>query len=80
MEKGYELPVSGEKTEDLKVPIINAEGNKIGEVDIIEAADGVTIDIIAEGLTPGKQGIHIHEKGNVHLQFLKQQVVIQSNR
>lgn len=60
---GTQLPVSGGNAEALKVPIINTDGNNIGEADITEGADGVTIAIKAEGLTPGQHGFHIHEKG-----------------
>ena len=62
-QKKNQQPVSGEKIEKVSGPILNAEGNKIGEVGFVETADGVTIDILAEGLTPGKKGIHIHETG-----------------
>ena len=63
MQKKSKLPVSGDKTETVNSPIINAEGNEIGEVTITETAVGMTIDIVAEGLTPGLHGTHIHEKG-----------------
>lgn len=58
-----QLPVSGERAEVIKVPIINTDGNEIGEADFTEDADGVTIAIKAEGLPPGEHGVHIHEKG-----------------
>lgn len=57
------LPVGGEKVETIEATLINTDGNKIGDVRIFEEADGVTIDVFAEGLPPGKKGIHIHEIG-----------------
>lgn len=57
------LPVSGGQEAAIKVPIINTDGHEIGKVDLTEGADGVTIAVKAEGLPPGKHGIHIHEKG-----------------
>lgn len=57
------LPVSGENTKSIVVPIINTEGNEIGETSFVEDGDGVTISIEAEGLPPGVKGIHIHETG-----------------
>jgi Cu-Zn family superoxide dismutase len=57
------LPVSGEITQPIKAPIMNTEGNEIGEASFVEGVDGVTISIQAEGLPPGVKGIHIHETG-----------------
>lgn len=57
------LPVSGDKTLTVTAPIINAEGLEIGVASFTETPDGMTIDIVAEGLTPGLHGTHIHEKG-----------------
>lgn len=66
-QKKSRVPVSGEKIENVAAPIINVEGKRIGEVEILETAEGMTIDILAEGLPPGKKGIHIHEKGECTL-------------
>ncbi|WP_318617798.1 superoxide dismutase family protein [Sporosarcina sp. YIM B06819] len=57
------LPVSGENTKSVVAPIMNTEGNEIGEVSFVESGDGVTIRIEAEGLPPGSKGIHVHETG-----------------
>lgn len=57
------LPVSGENAKSIVTPIINTEGNEIGEVSFVESGDGVTISIQAEGLPPGMKGTHIHETG-----------------
>ncbi|WP_329958818.1 superoxide dismutase family protein [Sporosarcina sp. G11-34] len=61
--KGAWLPVSGDISETVAAPILNAEGEKIGEATFDESKDGITIKIIAEGLPPGLHGTHIHEKG-----------------
>jgi Cu-Zn family superoxide dismutase len=58
---GVKLPVAGESVQSIAAPILNAKGNKIGEVKLVDGIDGVTINIQAEGLSPGKHGIHIHE-------------------
>ncbi|NYF25856.1 superoxide dismutase family protein [Sporosarcina sp. JAI121] len=58
---GVKVPVNGENAQSLTTPILNTEGNKIGVVNLSEGIDGVTINIQAEGLSPGKHGIHIHE-------------------
>ncbi len=60
---GVKLPVSGESVQSVDGTIVNTEGKKIGEVKLVEGIDGVTINIQAEGLSPGKHGIHIHETG-----------------
>ncbi|WP_203248222.1 superoxide dismutase family protein [Sporosarcina beigongshangi] len=57
------LAVSGENAKAIVTPIINTEGNEIGEARFTESGDGVTISIQAEGLPPGVKGIHIHETG-----------------
>lgn len=57
------IPVSGDKVLTITAPIINVEGAKVGETVFTETAEGMTIDIVAEGLTPGLHGTHIHEKG-----------------
>lgn len=57
------LPVSGESNKAIVALIMNTEGNQIGEASFVEAGDGVTISIQAEGLPPGIKGIHIHETG-----------------
>ncbi|WP_342514165.1 superoxide dismutase family protein [Sporosarcina sp. FSL K6-1522] len=57
------LPVSGEKMQSVVAPILNTEGNQIGEVSFTEEEDGVIIELAAEGLPPGTKGIHIHETG-----------------
>ena len=64
--KGAWLPVSGDNAQSVAAPILNAEGKKIGEATFTESADGVTINITAEGLPPGLHGTHIHEKGHMY--------------
>ena len=62
-QKGAWIPVSGDSPKMIEAPILNVEGDKIGEVTFIESAEGVAINITAEGLSPGEHGTHIHEKG-----------------
>lgn len=57
------VPVSSEQISPIVAPIINTKGEEIGEVSFVETDKGVTIDILADGLPPGKHGTHIHEKG-----------------
>ncbi|KXH80876.1 superoxide dismutase family protein [Sporosarcina sp. HYO08] len=57
------VPVSGGSEQMAVAPLINTKNEKIGEVSFVEGKDGVTIAVIAEGLPPGKKGIHIHETG-----------------
>lgn len=57
------MPVSGEKVKSVAAPILNTEGEEIGEVSFVESGDGVTISIQAEGISPGVHGVHIHETG-----------------
>lgn len=57
------LPVSGKSSNMLKSVLINTDGNEIGEVTLKEGEDGLSIDVVAEGLPPGEHGFHIHEKG-----------------
>ena len=63
MQKKTKLPVSGDKVENLSAPIINIDGDEIGEVTLTENGKGLIIGIRAEGLKPGLHGTHIHEKG-----------------
>lgn len=57
------VPVSGKGADMIEAPLINTDGNKIGQVTLTEGNDGVTIHVKAKDLTPGLHGFHIHEKG-----------------
>lgn len=48
----------------LDVPLVDAAGDAVGLATFTEGEDGVTIRILAEGLTPGEHGWHLHEFGN----------------
>lgn len=63
VKKDAKVPVSGENVKSVEAPIVNTEGESIGEVSFVEAKDGVTITIDAEGFTPGIKAVHIHETG-----------------
>ncbi len=43
--------------------ILNSEGEPIGTAQLLEAEDGVRIDLKVSGLAPGPHGFHIHENG-----------------
>ncbi|HEY0827875.1 MAG TPA: superoxide dismutase family protein [Bacilli bacterium] len=45
------------------VDLLNTKGEKIGTATLMQAAGGVKVAVKASGLTPGKHGIHFHEKG-----------------
>ncbi|GIN20677.1 MAG TPA: superoxide dismutase family protein [Bacillus bacterium] len=47
----------------INIPLINTEGEKVGEAELSENSKGVAIHVRAEGLEPGKRAIHIHETG-----------------
>jgi Cu-Zn family superoxide dismutase len=48
----------------LDVPLVNAAGDAVGLATFTEGDDGVTIRVLAEGLTPGEHGWHLHQFGN----------------
>ncbi len=45
------------------VPLIDATGAAVGLATFSEDADGVTLALLIEGLTPGEHGWHLHEMG-----------------
>lgn len=57
------MPVSGEKIEAIVSPLLNTKGKVIGEVTLVQETEGVMINVQAEDLPVGLQGIHIHETG-----------------
>ena len=47
----------------LDVPLIDASGNAVGLATFTENADGVTVHLLIQGLSPGEHGWHLHEFG-----------------
>jgi len=50
-------------TTALDVPLIDASGNAVGLATFTENADGVTVHLLIQGLSPGEHGWHLHEFG-----------------
>ena len=44
--------------------LMDAAGNRIGIISLVEHNKGVQITINARGLTPGEHGLHIHKVGH----------------
>ena len=47
----------------LDVPLIDANGDAVGLATFTENADGVTVHLLLQGLSPGEHGWHLHEFG-----------------
>ncbi len=47
----------------LDVPLIDASGEAVGLATFTDDADGVTVRLLVEGLSPGEHGWHLHEFG-----------------
>ena len=45
------------------VPLVNASGQRIGEVRGGDSAEGAVLQIVAQGLPAGTHGMHIHDVG-----------------
>lgn len=61
--ENLKVPVSSQQPAEIQAPLINTNGDEIGEVTVTEGKNGVIIQIEAEKLSPGMHGFHIHEKG-----------------
>ncbi|MBN6186669.1 superoxide dismutase family protein [Aneurinibacillus sp. BA2021] len=51
------------------VHIVDAKGKQIGHAVLTEEQEGVKVQIEVRGLTPGKHGLHVHEKAFVNNDF-----------
>ena len=47
----------------LQTPLVNSEGQTIGQAVLMETAAGVLVHVEAQGLPPGWHALHIHEYG-----------------
>jgi len=56
-------PIATPAAVALDVPLIDANGDAVGLATFTENADGVTVHILVEGLSPGEHGWHLHEFG-----------------
>jgi Cu-Zn family superoxide dismutase len=56
-------PVATPTAVALDVPLIDANGDAVGLATFTENADGVTVHLLVEGLSPGEHGWHLHEFG-----------------
>lgn len=55
---------SGAKAPSAVADLKNAKGERIGTATFYPASEGARLVVDVHGLTPGKKGIHIHEKGS----------------
>lgn len=60
-EKEEAVPTSSKSP--VNISLINREGEKTGEAELVETDKGVAIRVMAQGLEPGIKAIHVHEKG-----------------
>ncbi|MEW6658543.1 MAG: superoxide dismutase family protein [Thermodesulfobacteriota bacterium] len=56
----------GPTPEKAKATLVNAQGQKVGEAQLVETPHGVKITLKVENLPPGVHAFHIHEKGDCH--------------
>jgi Cu-Zn family superoxide dismutase len=56
-------PIATPTTAALDVPLIDASGEAVGLATFSEDADGVTVHLLIQGLSPGEHGWHLHEFG-----------------
>lgn len=57
------IPESNEGDPGASARLLNASGQPIGRVNLVEDDDGVHIVIGATGLPAGEHGVHVHESG-----------------
>jgi superoxide dismutase, Cu-Zn family len=52
------------QAQSANAPLVNAEGEEIGNVALTQMEQGVRIDVQAEGVPAGTHAFHIHETGD----------------
>src|SRR5918997_1641422 len=56
-------PIATPAAVALDVPLIDAAGDAVGLATFTENADGVTVRLLIQGLSPGEHAWHLHEFG-----------------
>lgn len=51
------------------VPLNNSDGVRIGSVRVWNAPMGVSVEVLAAGLSPGSHGVHVHATGRCDRPF-----------
>lgn len=63
--------VDASASPEMIVDIVNAKGVKVGTAKLKQVVDGVSMDVQASHMKPGKHGIHFHEIGKCDIPDFK---------